>query len=214
MADLRTTAVGFSQYLARELDIDARDAEVIRYGLEIILGSLIKGATIIGVSYLLGITPYVLTALGTSSVLRLLSGGAHCSSYSRCLVFGSAISVVIGSLAPVAGPYFNGLMMLVLIMFTALTGLFFVNRWAPADTPGKPIKRPEKRERFRKYALLYVVVWNVALTLFVLLRGAEASSLSLALASAGGLLAQVVSLSPAGYRLIGRIDDGLSKILP
>lgn len=214
MADLKTAAAGISQYLARELDIDAGDADVIRYGLEIILGALIKGITVIGVSYLLGITPYVLTALGTSGILRLLSGGVHCSSYGRCLIFGSVMSMMIGSLAMVAGPYITPVVMLVFIMLTALTGLLFVYKWAPADTPGKPIKRPEKRMKFKKYSLLYVIIWNIAVTFFVLLSSESSLALSLALASAGGLLMQTASLSPAGYRLVGRIDYGLNKFLP
>jgi len=214
MAALRKMAEGIAWYLARELNFDQDNTEIIRYGTEIILGALLKGTVVLVISYQLGITPYVLAALVTSSILRLFSGGVHCASFGRCLLFGTAVVVLIGSIANVTGSLMNKQAILLLIILNAFTGLYMVRKWAPADSHSKPITKKDKRENYKKLSILYVITWTAVVTLFVLLAGSSHIAFSLALASIGGFMVQVLSLCPAGYRVVAYIDMWLSKIIP
>ncbi|MFZ5639685.1 MAG: accessory gene regulator ArgB-like protein [Bacillota bacterium] len=214
MVTVKSAACGLAYYLARELNFDRKDAETIRYGMEIIFGALIKGMIIIGISWWLHITPYVLAAVITSGSFRLLAGGVHCHTYGRCLVLGSTVAVFIGSLAPVIGYRLNPNFLLSSVVLAALIGLGFVHKWAPADTPAKPVTREEKRKKFKKLSFLYVITWTVIMFVFILLGRQIPSIIPLAMASLGGFLFQTFSLCPAGYRLVGTVDTLLGKILP
>ncbi|PKM47545.1 MAG: hypothetical protein CVV03_02705 [Firmicutes bacterium HGW-Firmicutes-8] len=214
MVTLRNTASEFAQYLGRELNFDQKDAETVRYGIEIILGAFIKGLFIIVISYWIGIIPYVLAVFATSSILRLLSGGVHCSTYGRCLVLGTAMMVLTGWASLIISPYVRKDLMLLLIMLTALTGLYFVKKYAPADNCNKSITKEAKRVRYKRLSLFFVITWTVVIAFVIIICWESPSTYSLVLASIGGFLGQIFSLCPAGYRLIGSIDNVLGKILP
>jgi len=214
MVTIRNTATEVAELLARELNIEQREADTIRYGLEIILGALMKGVIIIAVSYWLGVIPYVLVALVTLGSLRILSGGVHCNTYGRCLVFTLALGVIIAKTSIVIDSYFNNNSLLLLVVLTTVTGLYSVKKWAPVDTPNKPINRKEKREKFQKLSISYVFSWSAFMILFIYTRSDVQSTIPLALASIGGFLAQVFSLWPIGCYLIGKFDYILSKFIP
>lgn len=212
MLDLGKNAAQFALFLGRELKLGRQETDVIRYGTEIFLSSVIKLTVIILISYFLHITPYVLVALATSTFLRILSGGVHCHSYARCLFLGVAMTVIIGSLAAAIGAYVPKDLLLILALLSALSGLYIVYKWAPSDNTNKPITCPEKRNKFRKLSLFYVFIWVVLIILFIVFG--PSSIIPLVLASIGGFHTQVFSLCPTGYRLVGKFDYLLSKILP
>ena len=83
-------SVRFAAYLAQELNSDQRQELRMAYGLEILLGEIIKLIVIISLSWMLNILPEVLTITVTAGILRLASGGEHCSEYYRCLIGGTA----------------------------------------------------------------------------------------------------------------------------
>jgi len=180
--------------------------------MEVILGGIIQGTIIMGISYLLGIAPQVLMVLATLSVLKLLSGGVHFSTFGRCTAFSASMAISIGYLATLIAPYMDKKAILQLVILTALTGLYFVSRWAPADNPSKPITGEEKRETYRKFSLLYVVFWAAAVALSAYIYGDKVLALSLITASVGGLLAQTISLHPLSFRLINTIEHMLDKL--
>jgi len=210
MVDIKNTASGLARYLACELDLDPKNTEVIRYGMEIILGALLKGLIIFGFSYWLGIVPYVLAALITSSIFRLLSGGAHCNTYMRCLIFSLTILLLIGILSRLISPYVKETSLLLSVIAQALVGLYFVKKWVPVDNPNKPIPS-EKKGKFKKLSAIYVITWATVMILSLFNRAEISVTYPVILASMGGFTVQLLSLCPAGCRMIGRIDRMLGK---
>jgi accessory gene regulator B len=61
-------------------------AELLGYGAEIILGSIFKFGVLFLIAAFLEVVSEVSVLLIVTGLLRTLSGGAHCSAYSRCLV--------------------------------------------------------------------------------------------------------------------------------
>lgn len=212
MFDLSKNAGVFALFLGRELNLNRQETDVIRYGTEIFLSSVIKFTVIVLISYLLSITPYALVVLVTSAVFRSLSGGVHCHSYGRCLVVGGAMTIIIGGLAAITGAHVSKNLLLLLTLLSALTGLYTVQKWAPADNPNKPITRPEKRKRFRQLSILFVFIWAIIIILCIVFGPLAAAPL--VVASLGSFLVQIFSLCPTGYRWVGRFDHLLSKVIP
>ncbi|MDT3698018.1 MAG: accessory gene regulator B family protein [Thermincola sp.] len=210
---IRQISFYLSKYLARELHLEQKESDTIRYGLEIIIGAVIKGLIIIGLSYIFRILPFVLAALATSGLFKLLSGGAHCNTFGRCLIFSIIALLGIGGLAPELGRSVNEKGMILLVLLSTIVGLYAVKKWAPVDTPNKPITKKEKKERYRQLSLLYVFAWGLGITLLIIFTKTT-GPFSLVLASIGGLLIQTFSLTPIGIQFTERVDRILAKLVP
>lgn len=192
----------FAAYLARELDSDRRQELRMAYGLEILLGEIVKLVVIILFAWMLGILPQVLTITISAGILRLASGGEHCSAYYRCLIGGTAwflfLGWVVHSLQTVLAPP----------VISATAGwLFFISlaiilKYAPGETENKPINGEAERKKFKKLSVFIMVAYGAVLTLFSSLPVLN----PLVLPMAVGIMAQAFTVSPAGYGFIHFID--------
>jgi accessory gene regulator protein AgrB len=90
---LRQSATRLSLYLARQVDLPNERVEPLRFGLEIIIGSLIKGLLIFVLAWTLNLVTEVATALFVGSTFRLLAGGAHSTGYGQRRQF-KALSIL------------------------------------------------------------------------------------------------------------------------
>jgi len=211
MVNIKSIASGFAFYLADEFSIDERSMQTIRYGLEIIIGLILEGMIVMLIAYMLGIVPYVLASLITSISFRLLSGGVHFSTYIRCTVFSTLTAIFISYLAIELEPFLNITTLLCAVTLIGITGLYFVIKWAPADTSNKPITKENKRYRLKRLSELYVFVWAIALVVLILALPRTALLYSLFLASTGGFILQMVSICPLCYRLASFTEELFDK---
>lgn len=206
MGDLRNIAEGAAHYLGTELQLDTKDTAAVRFGLEAFLEIIIDLVVIIGVAWYLEITSYVLTVLIPSSILRLVSGGAHCSTYLRCLVLSLAIIIGVGQFAAMI--LIQQPLLCALIVFLVIGGFYVIHKWVPADTPAKPIVSPVKRAMYRKLSYIYMAIWAAVMS--VLTFFGETVS-GFAFASIGGVGWQIFSITPAGYHFIAAIEKLIDK---
>lgn len=177
----------------------------LRFGLEIIIGGLIKGTLLFALAWVLNILTEVAVALVVGSAFRLLAGGAHCTGYMRCLVLGLTVYLVAGSAAATLAPLLTPYLTLYLLLLGFLLCSFVVIRWAPGQVPGKTLTSSIQRQ-FKLLSLLYLILWLGA-TLYLTRHGLS----SLVLAGLLALLAQGLSVVPIGYWLIARYDSLLGK---
>ncbi|HEY3374806.1 MAG TPA: accessory gene regulator B family protein [Candidatus Aquicultor sp.] len=211
MANMQSVAANISRYIGSELGFDHEQRETVRYGLEIILGSLIKALVILMVSLILGIVPYVFALLATSISLRILSGGTHFRTYMRCLSFSVVTTVCISFVAIAAAPFMDAPDIIITIAFSALIGLYFIHMWAPADNPKKPIKGKAKQAMYRRLSSLFVVLW-ATLIILITLTSPAMMTMTMCLSSIGGFILQIVSISPLSYRFGGLAEDRLDSL--
>jgi len=192
----------FAAYLAQELNSDQRQELRMAYGLEILLGEIVKLIIIISSAWILGILPQVLTITISAGILRLASGGEHCSAYYRCLIGGTVWFLLLGwgvdSLHAVLSPP----------VISANAGLLFfislaiILKYAPGETENKPITGEAEREKFKKWSLSIMVAYG----LILLLLSHQQVLSTLVLPMAVGIMAQAFTVSPAGYGFIHFID--------
>jgi accessory gene regulator B len=195
-------AVKLANRLGEELQQQER-VTVIAYGLELLLGSMVKLVCFIIIPLLLGILPLVLAAFLTSAAFRLVAGGAHCTAYYRCLIGSLATFTGAGFLARwLAG---TGLDTREMALAGALFAFLVAMLWAPASTPAKPISREGHRRVLKAISLLLPTVYLVAVYLLPIRR-------ELLAASTLGLAFQSFTVTPAGYRFMEWLDIFLSRL--
>lgn len=159
--------------------------EIIVYSLIYIMLSAVGIAGILALSSLLRILlPGALCAAAAAS-LRLMSGGAHYSSPSRCALM-SIITFPVLALAAVKLP---GIAAPTVAGAALVFALLAVLIYAPVDNEARPIGA-QRRPAFRRAALAVVIAWAAVIC--------GTASPSHILAISAGLAWQALSLTPAG----------------
>lgn len=175
--------------------------EMYSYGLEIILGGLFKVFILVVLATLLGMLHLTIAVAMTSFLYRLLSGGAHCKAYNRCLVVSIASFLMLAYLAKLS---------LVLdipprsILFVILAlALFIAVKYAPLAPDNKPIEGVKKFLCLKALSVGFIIVW-FAVNSYL--------PVNVALASAYALMWQSVSLTPLGQIIFSILDGMLMKM--
>lgn len=88
-------------------DLDEVEKAKIEYGLSLTLGVGLALVVSLGFALVLGTVGYTLILFASTMALRIFSGGAHCTSYDRCLALSLLVFVsgayavkVAGALSP------------------------------------------------------------------------------------------------------------------
>ena len=133
-------------------DVDDERAEVINYGIHLIIGEIPKIFLVLLVAYLLGIFEYTLIMVLILLPYRACSGGFHLKTHIGCIV--STTLYYCG--VPKISNYFifYNPMKLILIIAIWIFGIIMISKYAPADTENVPILR--KSERKQKKILSYI----------------------------------------------------------
>lgn len=170
---------------------------VIAYGLQIILGLLVKLFWFLIIPSLLGVLPQTIAALTASALFRLPAGGAHCTSFGRCLLGSLTAFSLIGILAKnTIGLGWTMTFFYTVIGFSLIVTFLLV----PVDNLSKPVKKPQERLRMKQWAggvlLSYIMAVNI-----LNFRS------DLIFAASLGLLLQVFTLLSLGSKLMHSLDE-------
>jgi len=195
-----------AKYITDVTELGSGQTDSVRYGLEIILGALIKGVILLTTACFLGILPQVIIALACGGLLRLVSGGAHCTSYLRCLGCGLVIYLSSGEIAIFLEKSLSHDLLPVILLSCYLIMALCACLWAPAEVPYRTINYKEWI-LFKGFTLLFLT----ALLAVAFLSGGHIR-VSFIMAGLLALLAQTFSFTPPGYLVIGKIDDILLYI--
>ena len=139
-------------------EIDDEQAEIITYGLQMIIGEIPKMFILFGVGFLIGVGWYMLFAYFALMPYRAMSGGFHLKTHIGCII-GTVLfyygNIIISSLL-----YLDNIQKYILIGLTYIFGILMVSMYAPADTENVPII--SKHERRKKKILSF---FTLSLTL-------------------------------------------------
>lgn len=195
-------SVKCAAYLARELETDRIQENRMAFGLELLLGEIVKLVLVITVSYLLGILPEVLTITLTAGFLRLASGGEHCSAYYRCLIGGLSCFILLGGIAHIINPLIGDTAFWLIICIGSLISATILWQYAPGDTANKPINTREQKELFRKWSFVILGLYFVIMVVIMQLPAARILVFPMVI----GILEQSFTITPWGYNFIHGID--------
>ncbi len=194
---IHNLAVRCAAYIAANLSMEVSQQEVVAYGLEVIIGGLLKLIALIIFSVFLGIIPQLWTAYIVLAFFRLSAGGPHCSTYYGCMIW---TIISLSSIGVIAKYITVDILVLNLMFYIAMIiGIIEVIILVPADTETKPITRAEDRRRNKLWTLAvffgYFCLWHVL----------DLPN-SLRLSACLILLFQQFMLTPWGYKMMAQLD--------
>lgn len=172
-------------------DIDDEKAEIITYGIELIIGEIPKIFLLFVLSFILGIGWYTVFAYVALIPYRASSGGFHLKTHIGCIIGSSVFYYGIVYLSKFI--ILNLVQKYIIIVIALVFGVIMVSLYAPADTENIPII--SKKERKRKKILSYITL-VLTLTASVFIKDSIISNILIF-----GVIVQSFMISRLAYLL-------------
>ena len=137
-------------------DVDDETAEVINYGLQILLGEVPKFFIMLIIAYFLGVFKMTFITLLIMTPYRMFSGGFHLKTHIGCII--STCTFYCGVAFLSENIILNEIARYSLIIATLIFGIIMIKLYAPADTEDVPIlsKKVRKQKQIMSYVCLIV----------------------------------------------------------
>ena len=137
-------------------DVDDERAEVINYGLQILLGEVPKFFIMLIIAYFLGVFKMTLITFLIMTPYRMFSGGFHLKTHIGCII--STCTFYCGVAFLSENIILNEIARYSLIIATLIFGIIMIKLYAPADTEDVPIlsKKVRKQKQIMSYVCLIV----------------------------------------------------------
>lgn len=188
----------FCEYLTNKIrknmpEVDDERAEVIKYGLQLLVGEVPKIFIMMGIAWALGILKLTLICFCMMLPYRMYSGGFHLKTHLGC---------IIGTSIMYTGNAFVSQLFVIPVMWKIVVSvilwvfaIIMIYLYAPADTEDVPVIA--RRERKKRKVISYVVV-SVMLVCGCVVQNAVISNMLIV-----GVLLQSCSISRLAYRVTG-----------
>ncbi len=134
-------------------EIDNERAEIIDYGLHLLIGELPKNFIILGIAYLLGIFKLTLLTVILLLPYRAVSGGFHLKTHLGCIIGTTLIYCGVAKVSCYI-VFYSQILKYITILSVWIFGMIMVYLYAPADTENVPIL--SKKERKHKKILAFI----------------------------------------------------------
>ena len=172
-------------------EIDNERAEVIDYGIHLIVGEIPKIFLILILAYFLGVLKNTLIMVLILLPYRTCSGGFHLKTHTGCII---STTLYYCGISKISNYFiFYNPMKIIFILSVWIFGMIMISRYAPADTENIPILR--KSERRNKKILSYIFFTLGLLVAMIINNNVIANILIL------GNLAQSIMITPVAYKL-------------
>ena len=146
-------------------DIDEERAEIINYGLQMIIGETPKLLILFVIAYILGILKLTIIAYIILLPYKYFVGGVHAKSHIACTITTPAIycgNALISKVLPAIPITQRYIAILIVWIFSIIV----ITMYAPADTENVPILR--KKERKFKKIMSYITMTITLLIAIIL----------------------------------------------
>jgi accessory gene regulator B len=145
-----------SDSLTQELECSEEKKEIVAYGIETALLTVLGFLAIVVLAFFLqAVVPAIIAAL-SGGLLRRLSGGAHFDTPFKCLTFGAVIYAFIGVAAKEVVKY--ELYSTTLALGILLLSLIITAILAPVDCEAKPIHSQTLRRNLKIASVSYIIL--------------------------------------------------------
>ena len=172
-------------------DVDEERAEVINYGIHLIIGEIPKIFLVLILAYLLGVIQYTLIMVLVLLPYRACSGGFHLKTHIGCI---ASTTLYYCGIAKISNYFiFYNPMKIIFILSVWIFGMIMISRYAPADTENVPILT--KKERKQKKALSYVFL-SIGLLAAIIIDNPTIVNILIL-----GNLIQSMMITPIAYKL-------------
>lgn len=204
-----------TQKISTELNYDEERSAVISYGIFAFLQILTALALVALFGALLGVLIQALVVSFASSILRQYSGGVHATRPSICLIIGTVVTIAIASIV-------HYLIVLIPFEYAVLFNIviipisyFMILKYAPVDSPSKPIKTEAKKRKMKKLSLIILSVYVVIVIVFLTIYSVKGNSFYMECAMCISIATcwQIFNLTIIGHRVLKKVDSSINKLL-
>lgn len=172
-------------------DITDENAEIILYGLQLIIGELPKTILLFVIGFLIGMGWYMIFAFIAIMPYKAVSGGFHLHTHLGCIL--STVVFFYGVIFISKYLVLDDIQRYILVALSFIFGILMVSMYAPADTEDVPII--SKRERKLKKILSYIML-TLTLGASLIIKDQILSNILLV-----GSIFQSISISRLAYIL-------------
>ena len=173
-------------------EVDDERAEIINYGLQLVIGEIPKTFIIIAIAYLLGVLKLTVLALLFIMPYKTFSGGVHLKTHIGCIIATSILYVGTALLSKyiIFNPMYIKYISIALIWSFSM---IMIKLYAPADTENVPILRKKDRDLKRK---LSYVTMTITLAISLIVKNQVISNLLIF-----GTILQTISITRFIYKI-------------
>lgn len=172
-------------------DIDEERAEIINYGLHLIIGEIPKFFIIIAIAFLLGVGKLTIITYFLILPYRAFSGGFHLKTHIGCIVGTTIFFCGIAYLSKYL--VLEGATKYLITSLVWIFGVIMITKYAPADTENVPIL--SKKERKQKKILSYIAL-TISILVSIIIKNEVISNILVY-----GMLMQSISITKLAYKL-------------
>ena len=172
-------------------EIDDERAEIINYGLQLLVGEIPKMLITIGIAYLLGILKLTVIMVILILPFRAFSGGFHLHTHIGCILSTTLFYCGIAKISNYI--YLHSLEKVIFVLCVWIFGIIIISLYAPADTENVPILR--KKERKQKKILSYIT-FTLGLILALVIKNNAVCNIIIF-----GYLVQTLMITPIAYKI-------------
>ena len=172
-------------------EIDDERAEVINYGIHLIVGEIPKTFIFIAIAAILGVLKEFFITMLVIFPYRAFSGGFHLKTHLGCIIGTSLMYCGI----PLLSKYIiiSTNIKYILTVLVWIFGIVMCRLYAPADTENVPILR--KKDRKQKQILSYIVL-TITLGIGLIINNNIVSNIVIL-----GMFMQSITITKIAYRL-------------
>lgn len=172
-------------------DIDDERAEVINYGLQILIGEIPKFFIMLLIAYILGVFKLSLITFVILLPYRGASGGFHLKTHIGCIISTCAFYCGVALLAE--NIILNEIAKFLVIVFVGIFGIIMIKLYAPADTEDVPILSTKIRRQKQIMSYVFLIV---GLLIAAIIKNNIISNILIF-----GYLAQTCMITKLAYRI-------------
>lgn len=196
MKIIRKFAYSSAIYIQQNNSSSHENRRILYFGFQAIYGDMVKLIIVILISSVLHSLLQVLALTFAFAFLRRYAGGIHMDTDGKCIIVTVCSFVIPGTLISKINFELNTVWIIIINAIITINCLLLLKKYAPKDCVNRPIEENEAIV-FKSRAIRDFIILAVISIIFALL-GQHLLSLSII----AGILIEIFTLVPVGYRLL------------
>ena len=193
--------------MAVKMEFDAEREAVVAYGLIALAQITVTLALVLALGFLVGAPVEALIICLSVSLLRRFSGGAHAHDADFCTLLTTLYCTLTAALSRALIHFYHPYAMVTAVLVLYAAAFLTVYRYAPVDSPNKPIRSETKIRRMRRNSLILTACYLALQLLCYFLSPSVQVFQSYGISLLLGVSWQVFTCTPLGAILLQKLND-------
>ena len=198
--------------IAKSLGYDKEKEAVIAYGLTAIIQVTVTVLLILLLGLLIRAPIEAMITCISIMLYRKYSGGAHAHSAEFCAIFSVLFCIIAAGIAKwlLIKIYDPIIMAFALVIIFGLS-FYIVYKFAPVDSPNKPIRTDRKKKRMRRGSVIILSIFLILSVSFLIMSYYYDPYKSYGISLLIGISWQTFTLTSLGSLFLGKMNQNSNK---